>query len=77
VQVLQVVLGFVLPPLADLVGLAGLLLLLWLLTNFVAELHGFASLWSVFFGLVFGAIALFLAAAILLAIFIGAPAPAP
>jgi hypothetical protein len=75
VQALQVLLGLVLPPLADLVGLVGLVLLLWLLTNFVAALHGFASLWSVFFGLVFGAIGLFLGAAILLAIFVGAPAP--
>jgi hypothetical protein len=75
VQALQVVVGLVLAPLADLVGVLGLVLLLWLLTNFVAELHGFTSLWSVFLGLVLGAVGLFLGAAVVLAMLIGAPAP--
>lgn len=75
VQALQVALGVVLPPLADLVGLVGLGLMLWLMTNFVAELHGFTSLWQVFLGLVLGAVALFFAAAILLALIVGVPAP--
>jgi hypothetical protein len=74
-QLVQVVAGIVLPILADLIGLAGLGLLVWLLTNFVAELHGFRSLVAVFAGLVAGAFGMVLAAAILLSIFIGSPPP--
>ncbi len=74
-QLVQVVAGAILPPLADLIGIAGLILLLWLLTNFVAELHGFRSLVTVFVGLVAGAFALVLVSAILLSIFIGSPQP--
>lgn len=51
-QVVQSVLILVLPGLAALVVIAGLVLFLWLLTNFVAELHGFASLGRVF-GMIF------------------------
>lgn len=75
VQAVQVALGVVLPPLADLVGLAGLVLMIWLMTNFVAELHGFTALWRVFLGLVIGAIGFILALSILLAIFIGGSVP--
>lgn len=75
IQVLQVVAGFLLPPIGDIIGLAGLVMLAWLLTNFVAELHGFASLWAVFAGLVAGGIALFLGVAVLLALLVGAPVP--
>lgn len=74
-QLVQVLAGIVLPLLADLIGLAGLGLLVWLLTNFVAELHGFRSLVAVFAGLVAGAFGMVLVAAILLAIFIGSPPP--
>jgi Yip1 domain len=42
-QVLQVVLLVVFPPLAGLVGLASLVVLLWLSSHFIAELHGFSS----------------------------------
>jgi len=48
VQVLQTVALFLLPPVADLLGIAGLILFLWLFTNFVAVLHGFQSLGLVF-----------------------------
>jgi hypothetical protein len=74
-QLVQVVAGLVLPVLADLIGLAGLGLMVWLLTNFVAELHGFRSLVTVFAGLVAGAFAMVFVAAILLSIFIGSPPP--
>jgi hypothetical protein len=47
-QVMQTVALFLVPPLADLIGLMGLVLFFWLLTNFVAELHGFDSLGKVF-----------------------------
>jgi Yip1 domain len=72
-QLVQVAAGVVLPILADLIGLAGLGLLLWLLTNFVAELHGFRSLVAVFAGLVAGAFALMFLAAILLSVIFGSP----
>lgn len=51
VQVAQLLVMVALPPLIGTVNLAGLVLFLWLLTNFVAELHGFRSL-----GLTFGGI---------------------
>lgn len=73
VQLVQVVAGVMLPFLADLIGLAGLGLLLWLLTNFVAELHGFRSLIAVFAGLIAGAFAFVFVAAILLTMIIGSP----
>ncbi|WP_275565600.1 Yip1 family protein [Psychromarinibacter sediminicola] len=47
-QVVQTAVMLVFPPLAGLIGLAGVGLFFWLLTNFVAELHGFQSLGQVF-----------------------------
>jgi hypothetical protein len=73
VQMVQVLAGIVLPLAADLIGLAGLGLLLWLLTNFVAELHGFRSLIAVFAGVVAGAFAFLFAAAVLLTLVLGSP----
>lgn len=57
-QAAQIVLQLVMPALATLVGLAGMVLFLWLLTNFVAVLHGFASLGRVFFAIIGAAFAL-------------------
>lgn len=51
-QIAQLVLELVLPPAADLLGLMGLVLMLWLVTHFVAELHGFQSPVAVFFGVI-------------------------
>jgi hypothetical protein len=60
-QAVQTVALLVMPPLASLIGVAGLGLFFWLLTNFIAELHGFRSLGRVFlmviasiFGIAFG-----------------------
>ena len=60
-QVVQTVTLLFVPLLAGLIGLAALALFLWLLTNFVAVLHGFTSLAQVFvmilvsaFGIAFG-----------------------
>lgn len=47
-QLLQGIAILALPPLAWLIGVGGLALFLWLLTNFIAELHGFANLGKVF-----------------------------
>ena len=65
---LQLLLYFALPPLADLLGLASLGLLLWLLTNFAAVLHGFRNLWLVGFGIILSGIVLIFALSYLLVI---------
>ncbi|MCV2881219.1 Yip1 family protein [Actibacterium sp. XHP0104] len=49
-QVAQLLSMVVLPPFAPLIGIASYILTLWLLTNFVAELHGFRSRPLVFVG---------------------------
>ena len=47
-QAVQIVAMVFLPPLAFLIGVAGIGLFFWLLTAFVAELHGFSSTVGVF-----------------------------
>jgi Yip1 domain len=51
-QALQFVASFLSPPLAGLIGLAGFVVFLWLMSSFVAELHGFASRGAVLAGIV-------------------------
>jgi len=58
-QVLQLVAQVLLPPVSELLGLIGLALFFWLMTNFIAEMHGFRSLMMTFVAVV---ICLFLAA---------------
>lgn len=50
--VVQILLMLVVPPLAPVVEIGGVLLFLWLLVNFVAEMHGFKSLGLVFLGVI-------------------------
>lgn len=47
-QLVQLLALVLLPPLSMLIGMAAIALFLWLLTNFVAVLHGFKSLGKVF-----------------------------
>lgn len=69
-QVLQVVLQVALPPLAGVVNLLAFFLFPWLLTNFVAEVHGFRSLLLTFFGLLLGAVmAVLLLSTVVMALF--------
>ena len=56
-QLVQLLVLLALPPVAGLVNLAAFALFLWLLTNFVAELHGFRSLITVFGGIILSIIA--------------------
>lgn len=56
----------ILPPLASLISLGGLVLILWLLTVFVAELHGFNSLGRVFLMIIVTAVGLSFMLAIVL-----------
>ena len=70
-QVAQIVLQLVLPPAAELLGLMGLVLMLWLVTNFVAELHGFSSLGAVFAAVVGTVLGLGFALAVVFLILFG------
>jgi hypothetical protein len=78
VQAVQLALQVLLPPFALAAYLAGLVLFFWLLTNFVAELHGFASLTRTFFGILVALAALILVLgfglALVIAITVGVPA---
>lgn len=56
-QVLQLVATVLAPPLAGLIGLGGFVLFLWLMTSFIAELHGFRARGPVFVGMVVTTIA--------------------
>lgn len=47
-QIVQLVALVVMPPFADVIGVMGLGVFLWLLSQFVTELHGFANVWKVF-----------------------------
>jgi hypothetical protein len=48
VQVLQIAALLILPPVAGLITILAIALFFWLLTNFIAALHGFQSLGLVF-----------------------------
>ncbi|MGO4908718.1 Yip1 family protein [Pseudorhodobacter sp. W20_MBD10_FR17] len=73
VQVLQLVVEALVPAAAAMLGVFGLVLFLWLLTNFIAELHGFRSLGLVFFGIVLTLIVLSFVLAFVFALLVGAP----
>lgn len=51
-QVVQFIALFILPAATVVLALVGLALLIWLAVQFIAELHGFANLWLVFFGMI-------------------------
>jgi len=52
VVALQMVLMLILPLLVPVLEIGGVILFLWLLVNFVAEMHGFRSLGLVFLGVI-------------------------
>lgn len=68
VQAVQLLAMIALPALADVLGWFGFVLFLWLLAQFVAELHGFASAWKTLAGILAIGIALSLTLAFLLAL---------
>ena len=78
VQAVQLALQVLLPPFAPAAYFAGLALFFWLLTNFVAELHGFASLSKTFFGILMAlAVPILLLGfglALVIAVMVGVPA---
>jgi hypothetical protein len=79
VQAVQLALQVLLPPFAPAAYFAGLVLFFWLLTNFVAELHGFASLTMTLFGILVALAVLILllgfGLVLVLAVTGGVPAP--
>ena len=50
-QILQLLALVLVPPLAGIIYLGGLVLFFWLMTNFIAELHGFKSRGAVLAGI--------------------------
>jgi hypothetical protein len=70
-QVGQIVALLVLPPLAEVLGLAGLVLSFWLLSHFVAELHGFKSAGKVFVAIVGVIVGVAVALSVLLVAVVG------
>ncbi|THD83028.1 YIP1 family protein [Aliigemmobacter aestuarii] len=71
-QIAQAVLYLVLPPFGQILGLVSMMLLFWLMTGFIAALHGFRSLGMVFAGMIAAAIGLVLVLSALLAL-LGVP----
>jgi hypothetical protein len=71
VQIVQVMLLFILPPLSALIAVVGLVLTFYLVSHFIAEMHGFPSVIKVFFGIIATGFALIMALAVLAALFIG------
>jgi hypothetical protein len=69
--VLQLAATLVAPPLAGIIGLGGFVLFLWLMTAFIAELHGFASRGLVFLGMVLTALGAGLVLGILMILILG------
>jgi len=67
-QVAQALAALVLPPLAGLIGLAGLVVFFWLLTQFVSQLHGFRSPGMVFTMIVVSMLGIVFALSVVLAI---------
>jgi hypothetical protein len=71
VQAAQLVAVILLPPLADLLSIVGLVLFFWLLAAFVAELHGFASMGRVLAGILGMLLAAAMVLAMLLSLILG------
>lgn len=72
-QGVQLVAQLILPPLADMIGLFGLFLFFWLLTHFVAEMHGFESLGATFAGILGTLVVLAMVLGLLLGLLVGSP----
>ena len=51
-QVIQIATQLLLPPASVLIGYLSVGIFLWLISNFVAELHGFSSVWMTLLGVI-------------------------
>lgn len=76
VQIVQVLLLFILPPLSMLLALVGIALTFYLIAHFIAEMHGFPSVIKVFFGILATGFGLMMALAVLGAIVLAPFMPA-
>lgn len=70
-QIAQMLALILVPPLAGLISIGGLVLFLWLLSSFVAELHGFSSRGAVLAGILITSFAVAFLLVILLALIFG------
>ena len=71
IQIAQLFALVLLPPLAALISIGGFILYLWLMTNFIAELHGFVSRGAVFAGIIITSFVVAFVLVILLALIFG------
>lgn len=71
VQVVQLLALILVPPLAGIVNIGGLILFFWLLSSFIAELHGFASRGKVLAGIFATTFAVALIVLFLLSMIVG------
>ena len=76
-QTLQLVVSPILPPLAGVIGLVSFVVYFWLMSWFIAELHGFASRGRVFLGIILTGLAAGLVLAVLMILFLGPEAVLP
>jgi hypothetical protein len=70
-QLIQLVTNVISPALAGLIGLVGFGVFLWLMTSFIAELHGFRSRGLVFLGMLISAFAAGFVIVFLLVLLVG------
>jgi hypothetical protein len=68
-QVVQLAVMLLLPPLASLIGLGGILLFFYLLTMFTTELHGFSSPGAVFIAILGAMVGFIMVFSFILAMF--------
>lgn len=73
-QLGQIIALLILPLLAEIIGIAGLVLSFWLLTQFILELHGFQSAWKVFLSILGVLFSAAMAASLVLVLILGAGA---
>jgi hypothetical protein len=71
VQFVQLLVFLLVPPLAGIVNLAGLVLFFWLMTSFIAELHGFASRGKVLAGILVAIFGVAMVLVLILALILG------
>ena len=76
-QVAQLVASVIAPPLAGFIGLLGFVLFLWLMTHFIAGLHGFRSRGLVFLAMIVTAVAAGLVVGMALILIVGPEALMP
>ncbi len=71
VQVVQLLVFLLLPGLAGIVNLVGLVLFFWLMTSFIAELHGFASRGAVLAGILVASVGAAMVLVLVLTLILG------